>query len=83
MQSLQYISHYTGKHTAVVIPISEWEKIVRKYNDLRLLEQNSSKENLFPVRHTMGEFAGSLAPDRADAILKQIEQSRNEWDRDN
>jgi len=82
MQPLQYISDYTGKHTAVVISISEWENIVRKYADLKLLEQESPKEKALPGKYTMGDFAGILAPDRADALLKQIEQSRNEWDRD-
>jgi len=30
---------------------------------------------------TMGDFAGILSPDRADALLKHVEQSRSEWDR--
>jgi hypothetical protein len=81
MQPLQYISDYTGKHTAVVIPISEWETIVRKYADLKLLEQES-KEKTSPGPYTMGDFVGILAPDRADALLKHVEQSRSEWDRD-
>ena len=81
MQPLQYRSDYTGKHTAVVIPISEWETIVRKYGDLKLLEQGSSKEKVLP-QYTMGDFAGTLPVDRADALLKHVEQSRNEWDRD-
>ena len=82
MQPLHYISDYTGKHTAVVIPISEWETIVRKYADLKLLEQESSKEKALTDKYTMGDFAGILTPDRADALLKHVEQSRNEWDRD-
>ncbi len=82
MKPLQYISDYTGKHTAVVIPISEWENIVRKHADLKLLEQESSKESALPGQYTMGDFAGILAPDRADALLKHVEQSRSEWDRD-
>lgn len=82
MQPLQYISDSTGKHTAVVIPISDWENIVRKYADLKLLEQESSKEKALPGKYTMGDFAGILTPDRADALLKHAEQSRNEWDRD-
>lgn len=82
MQPLQYISDYTGKHTAVVIPISEWEIIVRKYADLKLLEQESSKDKTLPGKYSMGDFAGILAADRADALLKHVEQSRNEWNKD-
>ncbi|HEY4110178.1 MAG TPA: hypothetical protein VGM48_14260 [Puia sp.] len=79
---MQYISDHTGKHTAVVIPISDWENIVRKYADLKLLEQETIKENPSSRQYTMGDFAGALAPERADALLKHVEQSRNEWDRD-
>ena len=82
MQRLQYISDYTGRHTAVIIPISEWESIVRKYADLKLLEQESSLEKESSDKYKMGDFAGILTPDKADALLQHVEQSRNEWDRD-
>jgi len=35
--SLQYLSDYSGKPTAIVIPISEWEGIVQKHADLKEL----------------------------------------------
>jgi hypothetical protein len=74
---LQYLSDYTGKHTAVVIPIQEWEAIVRKHADLKSLEQEA------PTRkYTMGDFAGILSKEQGDELLKSVEQSRNEWDRD-
>lgn len=82
MQPLQYISDYTGKHTAVVIPISEWENILRKYAELRDLEVELSKDKASSGQYTMGDFSGILAPERADALLKHVEQSRSEWDRD-
>ena len=82
MQPLQYISDSTGKHTAVVIPISEWENIIRKYADLKLLEQEPSKEKTLTGKYTMGDFAGILDPDRADVLLKHVEESRSEWDQD-
>lgn len=68
MLSLQYLSDYTGKHTAVVIPIALWEKIVCKYPDLRLLEQHPSREKACLRKHTMGDSAGSLASDSADGF---------------
>jgi hypothetical protein len=82
MKPLEYISDYTGKHTAVVIPISEWENIVRKYAELKGLELESPKQNALSGNYTMGDFAGILTPERADTLLKHVEQSRNEWDRD-
>jgi hypothetical protein len=82
MKPLEYISDYTGKHTAVVIPISEWENIVRKYAELKGLELELPKQNAVSGNYTMGDFVGILSSDRADALLKQVEQSRIEWDRD-
>ena len=82
MKPLEYISDYTGKHTAVVIPISEWENIVRKYAELKGLEMESPKQNALSGSYTMGDFAGILTSDRANMLLKLAEQSRNEWDRD-
>lgn len=81
MQLLQYISDYTGKHTAVIIPISVWENILQKYPDLALLEQELSEEKTLPGKHTMGDFAGTLPTYRGDAFLNHVEQSRDEWDR--
>lgn len=81
MQPLQYISDSTGKHTAVVIPISEWENIIRKYAELKGLDVTSSRQGVSD-KYTMGDFAGILSPERADALLKNVEKSRGEWDRD-
>lgn len=82
MQLLQYLSDDTGKHTAVVILISEWENIIRKYPDLRLLEQSSSTQQTSTGKYTMGDFVGTLASDSADPLLKYVGQSRDEWDKD-
>jgi hypothetical protein len=74
---LQYLSDYTGKHTAVVIPITEWEAIISKHSDLKSLEQDFPKD--VPVKkYTMGDFKGILSPESADELLKHVEQSRNE-----
>jgi hypothetical protein len=71
------IANATGK-----TPISEWENIVRKYAELKGLELELPKQNAVSGNYTMGDFVGILPSDRADALLKQVEQSRNEWDRD-
>lgn len=36
--SVQYISDNLGNHTAVIIPIEEWEKLTTKYTELSDLE---------------------------------------------
>ncbi|MEO7308953.1 MAG: hypothetical protein ABIX01_01035 [Chitinophagaceae bacterium] len=35
---LQYISDNAGNHTAVLIPINEWELLTRKHEDLKQME---------------------------------------------
>jgi len=37
--SVQYISDNLGNHTAVIIPIEEWEKLTTKYSELSVLEE--------------------------------------------
>ena len=36
--SVQYISDNLGNHTAVIIPIEEWEKLTTKYSELSDLD---------------------------------------------
>ncbi len=36
---LQYISDTAGNHTAVIIPITDWELLTRKHEDLKQMEQ--------------------------------------------
>jgi hypothetical protein len=79
---LQYLSDNTGKHTAIVIPIAEWEAIVRKHADLKALEQPSATNPAVGRRRTLGEFAGAISSEQADSMLKRVEESREEWDRD-
>ena len=40
---LQYITDAAGTHTAVLIPINEWEILTHKYNDLKNLETPITK----------------------------------------
>jgi hypothetical protein len=35
---LQYISDSAGNHTAVLIPITEWELLTHKHEDLKQME---------------------------------------------
>jgi hypothetical protein len=70
----------SGKHTAVVIPINEWEAIISRHAELRSLEQDAREPGI--RKYTMGAFAGTLSSKEADELLKYVEQSRNEWERD-
>ena len=48
--SLQYLTDYTGRHTAVVIPMEEWEGIVS-----RSPSRKSDAGNVYPYERVMTE----------------------------
>jgi len=79
--SLQYLTDHSGRNTAVVIPISEWESIVSKHADLKLLEGDQSVEQeLSSKKYTMADFAGTLSKEAGEALQQYVQQSRDEWD---
>ncbi|RCR66257.1 hypothetical protein DUE52_27350 [Larkinella punicea] len=74
--ALQYLSDASGKPTAVVIPIKEWEMLKKRHQDLQQLEKSNSSWKKKP-----SDFAGTLPADIAEAMQNHVAQSRNEWDR--
>jgi len=72
---LQYITDNTGAHTAVVIPINEWEMLTRKHEDLKTLEEAPTKPKV-----KLSEFAGKLSLETAEAMLNYVAESRNGWE---
>ena len=73
--SLQYITDNKGKRLSVVIPIKEWEGLKGKYDELKNLEGNRTKQKI-----KLSDFAGTLSDETADAMLKDVADSRNEWE---
>jgi len=71
---LQYITDNTGAHTAVVIPINEWELLTRKHEDLKLLEPAAFKPKV-----KLSDYAGKLSNETAEEMLNYVTESRNEW----
>ena len=72
---LQYITDAAGTHTAVLIPINEWEILTHKYNDLKNLETPITKP-----KTKLSDLAGKLSYETADAMLSYVGESRAEWD---
>jgi hypothetical protein len=52
---IQYISDNHGNHTAVVIPIDEWNSITDKHQDLKTLEKPKMKPS---------DFVGCISKER-------------------
>ena len=72
---IQYITDAAGEHTAVLIPINEWELITRKHKDLKKLETASAKHKV-----KLSDLAGKLSYKTAEAMLSYVAESRNEWE---
>jgi len=78
---LQYLSDYSGKPTAVVIPIADWKAMLSKYADLQSLNSATDNNSLATKEYTMADFMGTISTKTANALSNHVEQSRNEWDR--
>ena len=72
---LQYITDASGEHTAVLIPINEWELITRKHEDLKSLETMAAKP-----KAKLSTLAGKLSYNTAEAMLNYVAEGRNEWE---
>jgi hypothetical protein len=75
--ALQYISDNSGNHTAVIIPIAEWNYITAKHEDLKEL-----MEERMPKKNNASRFKGLLTNEEAEKYHQHLKQARSEWDRD-
>lgn len=72
---LQVIQDGYGKNTGVFVPISDWNILVQKHEDLKDLV------DLEPLpKKKLSELAGKLSQETAEAMIKSISESRNEWE---
>lgn len=72
---LQVIQDGYGKNTGVFIPMNDWNVIVQKHEDLKILV------NIEPVaKKKLSELAGTLSHETAEAMQKHVVESRNEWE---
>lgn len=72
---LQVIQDGQGQNTGVFVPINDWNAIVQKHQDLKKLV------NIEPSpKRKLSELAGKLSHQTAEAMQKQVAESRNEWD---
>lgn len=72
---IQYITDAAGEHTAVLIPINEWELLTRKHKDLKNLETAATKPKV-----KLSGLAGKLSYKTAEAMLSYVAEGRNEWE---
>jgi hypothetical protein len=75
--ALQYISDNLGNHTAVIIPITEWNSITAQHEDLKKMI-----EKKIPQTNNASRFKGLLTSEEAEKYDQYLKQARSEWDRD-
>ena len=76
---LQYLKDNYNNTTAVVVPISDWEKITKTHQDIYLMLQ----PNTDAAKKTKpSDYRGCISKETAVKLNAHIEQSRNEWNND-
>ncbi len=72
---LQLIKDGNGNNTGIFIPLNDWDTITQKHQDLKELI------NIEPIiKKKLSQLAGSLSKKSGEAMLKEIEESRDEWE---
>ena len=74
--ALQYLKDNYNNTTAVVVPISDWEKITQAHQDINLLVESDKKT----PKKTMKDFRGCLSDETAKLMQEAVVNSKNEWD---
>jgi hypothetical protein len=71
---LQVLQDGFGNNTGVFIPMNDWKIITQKHLDLKELI------TIPKTKKKISELAGLLSSDTADAMIKEVEESRKSWE---
>lgn len=72
---LQVIQDGYGQNTGVFVPINDWDAIVQKHEDLKILVNTESKS-----KKKLSSLAGSLSAETAEKMQQYISESRKDWE---
>ncbi len=72
---LQLIQDGQGKNTGVFVPMNDWNIIIQKHEDLKILVNTEPSPKI-----KLSELAGKLSNETTQAMLKHVADSKNEWD---
>ncbi|MDZ7897974.1 MAG: hypothetical protein U5N85_08095 [Arcicella sp.] len=72
---LQVIQDGYGQNTGVFVPINDWNTIIQKHEDLKILVNTESKP-----KKKSSSLAGSLSSETAEKMQKYVSESRKEWE---
>lgn len=72
---VQVLQDGHGQNTGVFIPMNDWLAIVQKHEDLKALVHIEPEPKM-----KLSVLAGKLSRETAEAMQKQVSQSRDEWE---
>ena len=73
---LQVIQDGNGNNTGVFVPINDWNIIIQKHEDLKVLVNTDPI-----VKNKLSNLAGKLSHETAEAMQKYVSESRTEWEK--
>lgn len=76
---IQYLKDNNNNTIAVVIPISEWERITQVHQDIILMFRPKIKTS---KKMKPSDYRGCISSETADEFIAHIQQSRTEWSSD-
>ena len=71
---LQVLQDAFGNNTGVYIPMNDWIIISQKHQDLKELV------TIPKAKRKISELAGLLSTETANTMLKEVEESRKNWE---
>ncbi len=72
---LQLIKDGYGNNTGVFVPMTDWDKLAQKHQELNELVAIKPAP-----KKKLSELAGTLSKETAEAMQQYVEQDRNEWE---
>lgn len=72
---LQIIHDGQGKMAGVFVPINDWQAIIQKHEDLKVLVDIEPKH-----KKKLSALVGALSHQTVEAMQKHVEESRNQWE---
>jgi hypothetical protein len=72
---LQVIQDGYGQNTGVFVPMNDWNTIVQKHEDLKILVNTESKP-----KKKLSSLAGLLSSETAEKMQKYVSESRKDWE---
>jgi hypothetical protein len=67
---IQYLLDEQGRRTAVLIPIEDWNKLVKESESFRSFEKDIYNQK------KPSDYRGAISKNTAEQLLKYVEQTR-------